>query len=73
MALRHDRVDGYFLTGRLPEKYSVCQAKPLPLEDQTFEVAGAIGPKGTIKIKMRTDEVKEANAMLRDLMKESMR
>lgn len=68
-----DPVDHYFLTGQLPQKYTVCQAKPLPLEDQTYEVAGELGPKGTIKLKMRTEEVKEANKMLRDLMKDSMR
>ncbi len=68
-----DKVETYLLTGRLPEKYSVCQAKPLPLEDRTYEVAGEIGPKGTLKLKMRTDEVKEANAMLRKLLKDSAR
>jgi len=68
-----DKVDTYFLTGRLPAQYSTCQALPLPGETETFEVAGSIGPKGTIKIKMRTDEVKEANAMLRELMREAAR
>lgn len=68
-----DKVETYLLTGRLPAKYSVCQAKPLPLETQTFEVGGSIGPKGTIKLKMRTEEVKKANAMLRDLLAEQPR
>lgn len=68
-----DKVETYLLTGRLPEKYSVCQAKPLPLEDRAFEVAGSIGPKGTIKLKMRTEEVKKANALLRDLQAEQPR
>lgn len=68
-----DKVETYLLTSQLPEPYTVCQARPLPLEDQTYEVGGTIGPKDTIRIKMRTDEVKQANRMLRELTNESTR
>lgn len=63
-----DAVEAYMLRGVQPAAFTTCQAKPLPLEDKTYEVAGSIGPKGTIKLKMRTEEVKKANAMLRDLL-----
>ncbi|GAA4686132.1 alpha/beta hydrolase [Streptomyces chumphonensis] len=65
-------VINYFLTGQLPRKdFTGCQALPLPGEEETVEVAGEMKKNGKIKLRMRTDEVREANRLVRDLLREA--
>ncbi|MCZ7415005.1 alpha/beta hydrolase [Streptomyces sp. WMMC897] len=62
----------YFLTGTTPrDRFTGCQGLPLPGEEKTYEVAGELKKNGKIKIRMRTDEVKEANRLVRDLLREA--
>ena len=63
-----DTVLDYFIDGELPTDNIACQALPLPLETETFEVAGEVGNKGKIKLKMRTDAVKEANEIFKEIL-----
>lgn len=63
----------YFITGEMPDEYTLCEALPLPLDSEAHQVAGTPTHKGDIKIKMRTEAVKEANriteaAMQRELL-----
>ena len=66
-----DAVYAYFVNGTLPAATTACQAKPLPMEAETFEVGGEVGNKGKIKLKMRTDEVKEANKIFKEILAQS--
>ncbi|MFI1794740.1 alpha/beta fold hydrolase [Streptomyces olivaceoviridis] len=60
----------YFLTGAMPQdKYTACQALPLPGEDEVYEAGGSVGKKGTIKIRMVTRDVRLANKLVRDLLR----
>lgn len=62
----------YFITGEMPDEYSVCEALPLPLDAEAHQVAGAPTKKGDIKIKMRTEAVKEANRITEDAMQREL-
>ena len=63
-----DAVYAYFVDGVLPAATTACQAKPLPMEAETFEVGGELGKKGTIKLKMRTPAVKEATRLFHEMI-----
>ena len=66
-----DPVHRYFLTGRLPAaKYTACQGLPLPDEDKTYDVAGSVGPRGDIKIRVVTDDVRRANRLVQRILRE---
>ena len=63
----------YFLTGEMPDEYTLCEALPLPMDTEAHQVAGTPTHKNDIKIKMRTEAVKAANriteaAMQRELL-----
>lgn len=62
----------YFITGEMPDEYTLCEAKALPLETETYQVAGTPTHKGDIKISMRTDAVKEANRITEDAMQREL-
>ncbi|GIJ43264.1 transporter [Virgisporangium aliadipatigenens] len=66
-----DPVHAYFLSGSLPrDRYTACQGLPLPGEQATFDVGGTIGPRGDIKIRMVTDDVRRANRMVREILRD---
>ena len=65
-----DPVEAFFLEGTLPGN-DVCGALPLPEEDQAYHVGGDIHEaQGSVQIKMRTDAVKEANRMVREMLRD---
>lgn len=56
--------------GTLPGN-DVCSALPLPEEDQAYHIGGDIHEaQGSVQIKMRTDAVKEANRMVREMLRD---
>ncbi|GAB3191201.1 alpha/beta hydrolase [Nesterenkonia suensis] len=63
-----DPVETFFLDGSLPEN-DVCGALPLPGEDQAYHVGGDIHEaQQKVKVTMRTESVKEANRMVREML-----
>ena len=62
----------YFLTGEMPDEYTLCEALPLPGDSQAYQVAGTPTHKNDIKIKMRTDAVREANRITEDAMQREL-
>ncbi|WP_201791112.1 alpha/beta hydrolase [Nesterenkonia sp. PF2B19] len=65
-----DPVEAFFLEGTMPQNV-VCGALPLPGEDQAYQVGGDIHEaQQSVKVKMRTDAVKEANRMVREMLLE---
>ncbi|GAA1181559.1 alpha/beta fold hydrolase [Nesterenkonia xinjiangensis] len=65
-----DSVEAFFLDGTLPKNVA-CGALPLPGEDQAYQVGGDVHEaQQTVKVKMRTDAVKEANRMVREMLME---
>lgn len=65
-----DAVEAYMLRGTMPANF-VCGALPLPGESVAYEVGGDLHEaQGTVKIKMRTDSVKEAERLVRQMMRE---
>ena len=65
-----DPVEAFFLEGTLPDN-AVCGALPLPGEDQAYQVGGDIHEaQQKVQIKMRTDAVKEANRMVREILRD---
>ncbi|MER7072724.1 alpha/beta hydrolase [Terrabacter sp. NPDC000476] len=64
-----DPVQRYFLTGILPDhRYTVCGAVPLPGEQQTYDVAGTMGPRGTLRLKAMSREQRQINRFVRDML-----
>ncbi|MFD6563640.1 alpha/beta hydrolase [Micromonospora profundi] len=65
-----DPVYAYLLDGRLPaETYTGCQAVPLPGETAVFEVGGKLTGKGTVRTRLITDDMREANRMLKRMLR----
>ncbi|MEU7800156.1 alpha/beta hydrolase [Micromonospora arborensis] len=65
-----DPVYAYLLDGRLPaEKYTGCQAVPLPGETAVFEVGGKLTGKGTVRTNLITDDMRAANRMLKRMLR----
>lgn len=65
-----DAVEAYMLEGTMPSN-TVCGALPLPGEDVAYQVGGDIHEaQGTVQIKMRTDSVKQAERLVRQMMRE---
>lgn len=62
----------YFITGEMPDEYTLCEALPLPLDTEAHQVAGTPTHKGDIKITMRTEAVKEANRITEDAMQREL-
>lgn len=61
----------YFLDGTLPNRrFTTCGAVPLPEETEVFESGGTLGKHGKIKLRMITDDVREANKLFHRLMAE---
>lgn len=65
-----DAVNAYMIDGTMPADFTACGALPLPLETEAFPVAGDLGANGKIKLKMRTEAVKEANELLKGILAE---
>ncbi|GAA1309947.1 alpha/beta fold hydrolase [Saccharothrix xinjiangensis] len=62
-------VHAYFHVGLMPDdRFTACQALPLPGEAKTFEVGGTIGPKGAIKVETVTDDMRRAAKMVKRLL-----
>ncbi|MBM7489119.1 pimeloyl-ACP methyl ester carboxylesterase [Micromonospora luteifusca] len=65
-----DAVYAYLLDGRLPaEKYTGCQAVPLPGDTAVFEVGGKLTGKGTVRTSLITDDMRAANRMLKRMLR----
>ena len=64
-----DQVEAFMLHGTKPGT-AVCEAKPLPLETQTFATGAELGGNGKLKVKTVPQEVREANAFVRSLLSE---
>ncbi|MFI7658206.1 alpha/beta hydrolase [Micromonospora parva] len=65
-----DPVYAFLLDGRLPaQTYTGCQAVPLPGETEVFEVGGKLTGKGTVRTRLVTDEMREANRMLKRMLR----
>ncbi|MEU4473509.1 alpha/beta hydrolase [Micromonospora sp. NPDC023888] len=65
-----DPVYAYLLDGRLPaEKYTGCQAVPLPGDTAVFEVGGKLTGKGTVRTRLITDDMRTANRMLKRMLR----
>lgn len=59
----------YFLHGAMPtQQFTACQGLPLPGETETFNVAGTLANSGKIKLRMVTDEVREANQAFKHML-----
>lgn len=66
-----DAVNDYFIDGTMPAERTVCSALPLPHEDEVHPVGVDLGGNGKNNLKMRTDQVKEANDLLKGLLADS--
>lgn len=66
------QVNGWLLDGTLPGEWGVCPAKPLPNETKVYPVGGEVkGGKAKIKLQKRTDEMKQAERIVRVVLAET--
>ncbi|WP_170223124.1 alpha/beta hydrolase [Nonomuraea turkmeniaca] len=65
-----DRVHAYLLDGVLPgDKFTACQAVPLPGETTVHEVGGSLQPKGAVRTQLISDDMRAANKMLKRMLR----